>query len=157
VDEPAPRRLRVFYDADVLIAGAASTEGASHVLLQLSELTLVDAVTSAHVIAEVERNLLRKLPAALPAFRLLVDAAVALVDEAQPELAKSIAEAADAHAKDAPILAAAISCRADFLCTFNTRHFCARRDPPRVVRPATMLARIRESLARLVTEAVPEQ
>jgi hypothetical protein len=38
--------VRIFCDADVLIAGAASTRGASHILLRLSELTLVGASRS---------------------------------------------------------------------------------------------------------------
>ncbi len=149
MEESAPHPIRIFYDADVLIAGSASTEGASHVLLQLSELTLVDGVTSPHVIAEVERNLLRKLPAALPAFRLLTEAALRLVDDAPVDLSTRLVEARAAHPKDIPILSAAIACGADFLCTFNTRHFRMRRDRPRVMNPGSMLARIRVSLARL--------
>ena len=69
-----PRPIRVFLDSDVLLAGSASTTGASHLILQLSELGLIDAVASEQVRREVERNLERKLPAALPAFRLLAEA-----------------------------------------------------------------------------------
>jgi predicted nucleic acid-binding protein len=73
--------LRVFVDSDVLLAGSASTTGASHLILQLSELGLIDAVGSEQVRREVERNLKRKLPAALPDFRLLAGAAVRWVDD----------------------------------------------------------------------------
>ncbi len=48
----------VFLDADVIFAGAAApTEhGASHVILRLGEITLVDCITSTQVVTEVERN-----------------------------------------------------------------------------------------------------
>ena len=78
------RLVRVFCDADVLIAGAASTTGASHILLQLSELTLIECVSSPLAVHEAERNIAAKLPAALPAFREILDAAIDLVPEASP-------------------------------------------------------------------------
>ncbi len=53
--------VRIFCDADVLIAGAASTTGASHILLQLSELTLLVCLTSQYAIREAERNLLARI------------------------------------------------------------------------------------------------
>lgn len=70
----APPRPRVFVDADILLAGAAAPaeHGASLVLLRLAEITLIEAITSEQAIAEAERNLGDKLPAALPVFRLLV-------------------------------------------------------------------------------------
>lgn len=69
-----PAKLRVFIDADVLFASAASPSehGASLLILRLGELTLIEAVTSEQVIAEAERNLPAKMPAALPTFRALV-------------------------------------------------------------------------------------
>ena len=64
---------RLFVDADVLFAGAASPSehSASLVVLQLAEITLIEALTSQQVITEAERNLAAKLPQALPAFRLV--------------------------------------------------------------------------------------
>lgn len=81
VGAPAARPLRVFCDADVLISGAASTVGASHILLRLSELTLVDCFTSRYVLSEVERNLSAKLLGALAAFQLIVHAAFDVVPD----------------------------------------------------------------------------
>jgi hypothetical protein len=74
---PGAEPVRVFVDADVLFAGSASTTGASHLVLQLSELGIIRAFTSRQARDEVERNLTRKLPAALPAFRALANAACA--------------------------------------------------------------------------------
>jgi predicted nucleic acid-binding protein len=147
----APRPIRIFCDADVLIAGAASTTGASHILLQLSELTLVQCLTSREAVEESERNLIAKIPTALPAFRLILDAAVELVPSAPASVLRSCV--GRAHVKDVAILAAAISAEADFLTTFNTRHFRARKSPPVIVPPGKVLLRIRTSLSRLLTES----
>lgn len=76
---------RVFIDADVLIAGSGSTTGASYILLHLSDLTIIEGVISEQVKREAERNLLEKLPQALPAFRLLLESAVRLVDDPAAE------------------------------------------------------------------------
>ncbi|MBC7249776.1 MAG: hypothetical protein H5T62_05770 [Anaerolineae bacterium] len=53
-----PPKLRVFVDADVLFAGAASPgkHGASLLILRMAEITLIEAVASQQVITEAERN-----------------------------------------------------------------------------------------------------
>lgn len=140
----ASRRLVVFCDADVLIAGAASTTGASHILLQLAELTLITCVSSEYAVAEAERNLLAKLPVALAPFRLILQAAITIVAPPPSTLVHSLAQ--EAHVKDAPILAAAIASQSDFLATFNLRHFQPRKTPPLIRRPGEVVAQIRGSL-----------
>jgi hypothetical protein len=101
-------KLRVFVDADVLFAGSASpTEySASLLVLRLGELTLIDAVTSEQVITEAERNLEAKMPQALPLFRLLVNRALTVAPDPQPEEVEAHAGLADP--KDLPILVAAL-------------------------------------------------
>jgi len=59
-----------------------------------------------------------------------------------------------AHAKDIPVLAA-VAVEADFLSTFNTRHFRVRSIPPFVLRPGMVVARIRRSLAKLLNAHYP--
>jgi hypothetical protein len=132
----------------VLIAGAASTTGASHILLRLSELTLLDCLTSQYAVVEAERNLLAKLPAAVPAFRLILKAAVEVLPDPSSSAVQNIAD--QAHAKDVPIVAAAIASEADFLATFNVRHFHPRKTPPLIFQPGIILSRIRTSLTRLL-------
>jgi len=147
--EPANlRRIRVFCDSDVLIAGSASTTGASHILLRLSELTLLDCVTSRYAITEAERNLLTKLSAALPVFRLILKAAITIVSDPPSSLRQQLMDQADE--KDMPILAAAIACEADFLATFNFRHFQPRKTAPLIFRPGKILSQIRQSLNSLL-------
>ena len=143
------RPTRVFFDADALIAGAASTTGASHLLLRLSELTLLEGMTCRYVVGEVERNLLAKLPAALPAFRLILEAGVDIVPD--PSNSVTAALAGQADPKDLPVLSAAIAAQADFLATFNTRHFRSRRLAPLIRAPSAVVVRIRRSLAGLLS------
>ena len=108
-DLEAARPVCIFFDADVLIAGAASTTGASHILLQLAELTLVTGLTSQYAVNEAERNLAVKLPAATTPFKLILKAAVTVARPPTSSLVQSLAD--QAHAKDVPILAAAIANR----------------------------------------------
>jgi len=98
-------------------------------LLRLSELTLIECVTSKQAIAEAERNLAAKIPSALPAFGAIID------DDAvvTPDPGSSVRQrlAGQAHPKDIAILAAAVAVGADFLATFNVRHFRGSSTPLR--------------------------
>ncbi len=79
----SPAKPRVFVDAGVLFAGAAgpSEHGASLVVLRMAEITLIEALTSQQVVVEAERNLIAKLPQALPAFRLIADRCLRVVPD----------------------------------------------------------------------------
>jgi hypothetical protein len=133
----------------VLFAGSAapSTNGASLVVLRLAEITLIDALTSRQVILEAERNLEAKLPAALPAFRLIVARSLDVV--ADPTPAERSRLAGRAHPKDLPILAAALRTECPWLVTFNVRHFQPGHPDVTVLRPGEFLTRVRDQLARL--------
>lgn len=131
----------------MLLAGSASTTGASHLLLQLGELGLIRALASEQVRREVARNLERKLPAALPAFLLLAEAAIQWVEDPAP--GELDAWAGQADPKDLPILVAAIRERCTYLATFNVRHYQPATEEIRVERPGDLVIRLREHLARL--------
>lgn len=141
---PRPRLLlRVCVDADVLFLGSASTSGASHVVLQLGELGIIEVRVAEQARIEAERNLLDKLPAALPAFRTLLDACTAPIPMAAPAAARRLARA-HADAKDAPILAAAIADECHWLLTFNGRDY--RTERLRVSQPGPFLEELRALL-----------
>src|SRR5262245_11799677 len=116
-----PPKPRIFIDSDVLFAGAASPSehGASLVVLRLAEITLIDAVVSQQVIAEVERNLADYLPIALPTFRQLVSRCLRVVADPTRYELEFCRDLADL--KDAPILAAAVREVCPWLVTFNVR------------------------------------
>lgn len=145
----AQHKPRVFVDADVLFAGAASSSeaGASLVFLRLAEITLIEAITSQQVVIEAERNLAAKLPEKLPEFRLLVSRCLSVVPDPSPDdLARS---AGVAHYKDLPILVAAARERCPWLVTFNVRHFQPGLADVTVLRPGEFVRQVRDLLSRL--------
>ena len=115
------RKPRLFLDADVLIAGSASTSGASHIVLQLSRLTIIECITSKQAQTEAERNLMEKLPFAFPTFRQLLDVAVKIVNDPLPQELQLFQ--GQANPKDLPILITAIMNDCNYLVTFNVRHY----------------------------------
>jgi hypothetical protein len=147
IDKP-----RVFVDADVLFAGAAAPgeHGASLVILRMAEMTLMDAVASPQVVDEAERNLADKLPAALPAFRMIVSRCLRLVPAPQPSDLAACAGLADA--KDVPILAVAVREQCPWLVTFNGRHFQPGHPAVTVLTPGQLILRVRDLLAHLISE-----
>jgi len=140
---------RVFVDADVLFAGCASPSehGASLVLLRMAEITLIEAVVSQQVLAEVERNLQAKLPRALPAFHLIVSRCLQVISD--PSQGDVQAHAGLAEAADLPILVAARQAGCLWLVTFNTRHYKPGHADVLVLPPGDFLLRVRDLLAQM--------
>jgi predicted nucleic acid-binding protein len=112
----------VFVDSSVLIAAAASPTGASRAVLTMAEIGLFKVVLTRQILDECERNLRKKLPAALSIFTQLL---VVIDPDILPDpLAKGIARwVTMIEAKDAPILAAAVLAESDRLLTLNTKDF----------------------------------
>jgi hypothetical protein len=146
------RRPRVFLNADVLFAGAASPSqhGASLLILRMAEITLIEAVASQQVVTEAERNLGEKLPQALPAFRLIVSRCLRVVPD--PQASGLSAHTGRADAKDLPILVAALREGCPRLVTFDVRHFQPGHPDLSVLRPGEFVLRVRDLLARLPDE-----
>ena len=144
-----PRKPRVFVDADVIFAGAASPSqhGASLVILRMAEITLIEAVTSRQAIAEAERNLAEKLPVALPTFRLLVARCLRVVPDPQPEDLLPYVGLVDPE--DAPLLNAAVREGCPWLVAFNVRHYRPGHPDVTVLRPGEFLLRVRGLLEGL--------
>ena len=146
------KRPLVFLDADVLFAGvAAPTEqGASHVVLRLGEITLIECVTSTQVVTEVERNFEKKLPSKLPELRLIISRSLRVVPDPEPHELPPYKGQADP--KDLPILVAALKHGCRFLLTFNIRHYEPATSEILVQRPGDFLTIIRTLLVRLAAE-----
>lgn len=145
----APAKLRVFFDADVLIAGPASKthSSASYILLQLSELTLIEGLICPYVREEAERNLAEKLPQALPVFRALLQTALKEVpDPPKASLRRWVGRADE---EDLPVLAAAVLNGCRYLVTFNTGDYPDPPEPLEVVEPGELVRRVRWHLTEL--------
>ena len=139
--------LRVFVDADVVFAGAASSQdhSASQVILRVAELTLIDAVCTEQVIREVERNLGAYLPDALPVARLLVNRCLRVTSD--PERDDVLVHAGRAHPKDLPLLVAALREQCKLLVTYNVKDYRPGHPALEVVSPGVLVQRIREALS----------
>ncbi|MBI3261247.1 hypothetical protein HYZ64_02650 [Candidatus Berkelbacteria bacterium] len=77
---------------------------------------------SHHVLKEARGNIRKNLPRALASFERIIKAVKPRIVQAPSEKAITrVAEIIDA--KDAPILAAAITAKVDYLVTLDQRHF----------------------------------
>ena len=147
-DRPRPE---LFFDASALFAGVASASGAARVLLLLSEAQAITITVSEQVIAETERALARKVPAALPFYRQAIrNSGIRIVRDPTPAEVTE-AQGMIAHAPDLPILVAAIKAGTGFLVTLNRRHFLddpvvAQRSGLRIGAPGDALAWARGQL-----------
>ena len=112
--------MRLFLDANVLFSAAVSPAGAAAGLIALTAGGACELVTSTLAVTEATRNLSAKAPAAMERWGLVV-AVVDIVPEADPRLLERID--VTLAAKDRPILAAALGCRATVLVTGDRRHF----------------------------------
>jgi predicted nucleic acid-binding protein len=144
---------RIFLDSNVIISGLLSAKGAPRIILDLLCLHLpnLQGATGAYNMMEIERNLARKLPAALPVFQEYLPR---LNLETVPlpkyeELEPWFGITAD---KDVPVIVSAINGKADFLVTGDTGDFGAlmKRDdlPFRVLTPAEFVVLAGELLGQ---------
>ncbi|MDO8625907.1 MAG: type II toxin-antitoxin system VapC family toxin [Candidatus Magasanikbacteria bacterium] len=115
--------MKIFLDANILVAAAGSESGGSRYLWRVAE---KDArwqlVTSAYAIAEARINVATKLPAKREEFSALITSPLLTV--VHPPSTGLIQHAHNLMPlKDAPILAAALFCSAEALCTLDRKDF----------------------------------
>ena len=143
--------IKVFFDADVLIAGSASATGASFLLLQLCELGLLKGLTNNQVVVEFQRNIQKKLPQAELTFNEIIKNSIEIFQESSNCNYESYKNMADK--KDLPILVSAILCETDYLITFNIKHYSPDSSISLVVtNPGTLLEKIRHQLIKMTEE-----
>ena len=148
---PEPRRPQLFFDASALFAGVISAVGTTRALLLLSEAGTLAITVSEQVIAETERTLARKAPAALPFYRETLRASRIRIVKDPSAAEVAAARNMIAHEPDVPILVAAIRIQTGFLVTLNRRHFIedpevAQRSGLRIGTPGDALAWVRSEI-----------
>jgi predicted nucleic acid-binding protein len=118
------RRCKVFLDSNVLLSGIFSDKGAPRIILDLLALDLPVLVgaTGRYNLMEVERNLKKKMPEALPLYhsylpKLGLEVVALPTQDTVRSMAGVIAE------KDTPVLASAIACGAQYLITGDKKDF----------------------------------
>jgi predicted nucleic acid-binding protein len=145
-------KIRIFFDSSAFFAGVISAIGAARALLKLAEAGIIEIAISEQVIVETEKAIIKKSPFSIPDFR-------SLVIKTHPTIYKLTKQEADqtiymiSDPTDAPILAAAMKAKADFLVTHNRKHFI---DDPKVTElsslrigtPGNALTWIRENLGK---------
>jgi len=146
-------KIDVFLDSSALIAGIISDQGAARALLLLGEDEKIILTVSEQVLVEVERNIARKAPKALPFAReIILFANVRILrDPPKEEVQKHLDWIS--HAADVPILVAASQANVDFLATLNRKHFLndpevSSRSGLRIGMPKDALVWVREHLSR---------
>ena len=115
--------ITVFIDTSVLFSACLSKIGASALILGFCRKNKIKGYISRYVLSEVKRNALQKLNQ-LGKRRLnfyILQSNLNIVDSPTPEEIKICQEVL--NSKDAPILAAAVKNKVNYLITFNTRDF----------------------------------
>jgi hypothetical protein len=146
---PGQDQLGIYIDADVLFAGASSPSdhSASQVLLTLSEITLIEGITSQLAIDECRRNLEAKLPGATGDFERLVRRSLSV--EEPPSRKALLPHSGLADWKDLPHLVSALQADCRYLTTYNLDDYKPGHPDLEVVRPGALVRRVREQLATL--------
>jgi len=112
------RKYRVFLDPNVILSGLISDLGAPRLILDVLSLGLpsIQGVTGRFNLTEIERNIARKIPAALTIFNdCLPKLDLEIVPVPFPEELRPYAGIVDD--KDLPVLASAMMGRADLFVT----------------------------------------
>jgi putative PIN family toxin of toxin-antitoxin system len=115
--------IKVFLDSSVIIAGLASKRGGSYELLALAEVGIITPYISEQVINEVLRNTQKKLPGCVDLFYLLFERLPFII--ADPAIEHLLHAKAFINENDAPIIAAALTAKADWLVSLDS-HFLSK-------------------------------
>lgn len=116
---------KVFIDSSVLIAAAISSKGSARDLIMKAFRSELKVVISDLVIEETQRNLANKAPKALPALQLFLEILNPEVVSPIKTLVLKVLKVIEI--KDAPIVAGAISSKADYLISFDRKHILKYR------------------------------
>ena len=116
------RIIDVFLDSSVLFAACGSLTGASHSIVSLAEMGLLNVHITPYVTMEVERNLHRRLPKGVPLLNQFLEKGTLILNN-NPALEACKVWSHVIEEKDTPIVAAAVAINANYLLSFNTKDF----------------------------------
>lgn len=116
-----PKKYKIFLDSSALISGLNSPSGSAGIIISAFLAGELFVFISDQVIEEVSRNIHQKFPLLREHFLSFLISKPCIVKQL------SLREIRKAHqliqSEDAPILAAAIKCKPDFLITWDIKHF----------------------------------
>lgn len=147
----AAKSLRVFLDSNVIISGVLSDRGAPRIILDILTLNLpgIVGMTGEYNLLEIERNLGRKLPRAIPVWREY-QPALGLVIVPLPPPNDIERYTGITAAKDVPVLVSALNGQADVLVSGDMKDFGHLDDgdfPFSIYTPSLFLDHCRKFLA----------
>lgn len=111
---------KVFIDSSVLIAAAISPKGSARDLIMNALRSKIQVVISDLVIEETQRNLANKVPQALPALQLFLEALNPELVSPSKALVLKVSKVIEL--KDAPIVGGALAAKAEYLVSFDRKH-----------------------------------
>jgi predicted nucleic acid-binding protein len=120
----AKKACRVFLDSNVVLSGLFSDKGAPRIILDILSLRLpfLVGVTGQYNLLEIERNISKKLPAALSLYKAFYRKMnLQIIPIPSGEEIKKFAGAV--NKKDMPVLVSAIKGNVDFLVTGDKKDF----------------------------------
>jgi len=138
-----PEKLRVLPDTSVVIAALNSTTGASAEIFNPARRNRLLLITTPYIISETEEVIRRKFPKLQPLFQELKSGMFLVIAEDPPLTTVKQAARIISDLKDAPILAAAMTHRVDYLVTLDHRDFIddkkvAQKSQIKIVTPAAL-------------------
>ena len=112
--------MRVFFDTNVLFSALYSLSAPPAQLLNAAVAGRIQVVISSVVLDELVRNLRNKAPIGLPRLdNLFVEATIEMATEASSDELDQLRN--QGFGSDAPIVAAALGSRIDYICTGDRR------------------------------------
>lgn len=144
--------IKVFLDSNVILSGLISDKGAPRIILDLLCLNLpfLIGMTGEYNLIEIERNVIKKIPHALPLYRKYLSR-LNLMTIRLPSKEDIMRFSSHIEPKDVPVLVSAINGEADFLVTGDKKHFSnlpRNTYPCEIVNPSEFLG----ILASKITE-----
>jgi predicted nucleic acid-binding protein len=144
--------VRIFLDSNVILSGLLSDKGAPRIILDILSLEalFLTGMTGKYNILEIERNLTKKLPQALPVWKQYLPKLNLTVIPlpTKKELSAFLGRTAD---KDVPVLASAAKGQADSLVTGDKKDFdkLKKKDLPfSIVSPSELLVLLATKFSR---------
>jgi len=112
------RKHRIFLDSNVILSGIISGQGAPRLILDLLclDLPMLQGLTGRFNLTEIERNIAKKIPAALPVFNdYFPKLKLEIISVPTPEELASFKGAVGD--KDLPVLVSVVNGQADYFVT----------------------------------------
>lgn len=127
----AQKTIKIFLDSNVILSGLLSDKGAPRIILDILclELPFLKGATGEYNLLEIERNIGKRLPAILDIYRSYLPK-LRLEFVPLPPVERLKPYSGRISEKDAPVLASATACNADYLVTGDKKDFDPLRNDP---------------------------